>query len=89
MKPKNKLPKIKKDIKDFLLSEEGKMAKKDIAKIGISLAFLSMVFNPTQAAGHGSGLADDSSSGGHHYSHASHGSHGSHGSHCDGNSSWC
>jgi hypothetical protein len=48
-----KLPLIRKDIKDFLLSEEGKISKKNIAKIGVSLAILGMMLQPQDAqAGH-------------------------------------
>ena len=45
-KKREKLPQIKKEIKDFLLSEEGKISKKDIAKLGISLAILGMMLRP-------------------------------------------
>jgi hypothetical protein len=89
MKSKAKLPSIKKEIKDFLLSEEGKITKKDIVKIGMSLAVLSMLFTPeTAAAGHHSGLCNhqnyfhqEGQRGGHHSlsPHCSHSSHGSHG----------
>ncbi|MDP1852669.1 MAG: His-Xaa-Ser repeat protein HxsA4 [Candidatus Omnitrophota bacterium] len=95
MKEKNesRLPRIKKQIKDFLLREEGKISKKDIAKIGISLAVLSAMFKPdsAQAASHAShnnhaNALVTAGRGGHnsgtpHGSHGSHGSHSSHGSH--------
>ena len=65
------IPQIKKDIKVFLTSEEGRINKKSIAKtamgilaLGIGLVSL-MKPDPASAA----------------CSHASHGSHGSHGSH--------
>lgn len=48
-KVNKKLPSIKKDIKDFLLSEEGKITKKNIAKLGISLAILGMMLQPQSA----------------------------------------
>lgn len=82
MKRKNSklgLPKIKKDIKDFLLSEEGKMTRKDIAKLGISLAALSL-FLPAEGFAQHTNTFFATGQGGHtsHSSHASHGSHGSH-----------
>lgn len=52
---KYRLPQIKKDIKDFILNEEGKICQKDIAKMGISLAVLGMMLQPQDAqAGHAS-----------------------------------
>lgn len=39
---KNKLPKIKKDIKSFLMSEEGKIYKKDIAKVSMKILALGL-----------------------------------------------
>ena len=95
MKEKNesRLPPIKKQIKDFLLREEGKISKKNIAQIGISLAVLSAMFKPdsAQAASHSAHNNHNNAlvtagRGGHnsgtpHGSHGSHGSHSSHGSH--------
>jgi len=40
------LPQIKKEIKDFLMDEEGKISKKDIAKLGVSLAVLGFMLQP-------------------------------------------
>lgn len=79
-----RFPKFKKEIKDFLLSEEGKITKKDIAKVGMSLAILSLMFPPSQAAAHISQISNLNERGQHssHSSHASHASHGSHGNHC-------
>ncbi len=37
---KKQLPKIKKDLKNFLSNEEGRIAKKNIKKIGLGLAVL-------------------------------------------------
>jgi len=51
-KNKKQVPAIKKDIKDFLLSEEGKISKKDIARIGTTLAMLCMLFPDTASAQH-------------------------------------
>ena len=70
----SKLPQIKKDIKVFLSSEEGRINKKSVAKI--AMTFLAL----------GVGLAgamkpDPASAACSHASHSSHGSHGSHSSH--------
>lgn len=92
-KKSKKLPELKKNIKDFLLSEEGGIHKKDIFKAGLFLVAASIVIVPTQAlaATHtndfiftGTGGHTSHSSHASHASHASHGSHGSHGSHCSG-----
>ena len=42
MKKKNKLPLLRKDIKDFLSREEGNMVKKDIVKLGMGLLVLGI-----------------------------------------------
>lgn len=42
MKKKNKLPRLRKDIKDFLSREEGNMVKKDIVKLGMGLLVLGI-----------------------------------------------
>ena len=39
---KNRLPKIKKDIKSFLTSEDGKISKKDIAKIAMGILIIGL-----------------------------------------------
>lgn len=70
-----RIPALKKEIKDFLLSEEGKITKKDIAKIGLSLAILGLML-PSEAAAHNNFFFDSDRGG--HYSHSSHNSHGSH-----------
>ena len=74
------LPKIKKDLKDFLTSEEGKIVEKNAVKLAISLiavaGVLSGVMKPEDVQGACT-----------HTSHGSHGSHGSRGSHCSGG--WC
>ena len=66
-KNKNKLPQIKKDIKQFLTSEDGKMNKKDITKIAMSVLSLGIGL---------SGIAkpDDANAGCAHGNHASHSS---------------
>ena len=79
-KRKSSLPVFKKNIKNFLLSEEGKITKKDIAKIGMSLAVLGLMF-PSQATAVAHTNEFFSIGRGGHNSHSSHGSHGSHGSH--------
>jgi hypothetical protein len=82
-KKSERLPTFKKNIKDFLLSEEGKITKKDIVKIGMGLAVLGMMFPATPAqAQHINFFFSDGRGG-----HTSHSSHASHGSHC--NSRWC
>ena len=40
-----KIPKIKKDITDFLKKEEGKMSKESVVELGINVAVLSPFFN--------------------------------------------
>lgn len=71
------LPKIKKDLKVFLMSEEGKIVEKNAAKLGISLLViagaLSGIMKPEDVQGA--------------CVHTSHGSHGSHGNHSSGG--WC
>ena len=87
------LPAIKKDIKHFLLSEEGKVSRKNIIKIGMCLVAVGSFLVPAAAASwrpaagkHSSSFFNDPGRGG-HSSHASHGSHGSHGNH--GSGGWC
>lgn len=86
-KRKTKFPQIKKDIKDFLLSEEGKVSKKNIAKIGMSLTVLGLLLQPESAqAQHTSNLfaGNPGANSGHSSTHANHSNHGNHG---DGG--WC
>ena len=45
-KIKNIFPKLKKDIADFCLKEEGNIEKKKLAKLGIALAILSIALDP-------------------------------------------
>ena len=49
-KKKNKkissLPQVKKELKDFIADEQGKMTRKDVAKLGVSLAVLGMMMQP-------------------------------------------
>lgn len=70
---KIKLPQIKKDIKAFLTSEEGKINKKDAAKIALGILSLGIVLA-------GAIKADSVSAA---CSHASHGNHSSHSSHAN------
>lgn len=73
-KMKKKRPSLKKDISDFLLSEEGKISKKNIAKIGISLAGLGLVLQSHDALGATHSSTFDAS--GHNsYKHSSHSDH--------------
>ena len=73
-----KIPQIKKNLKTFLLSEEGKMTKKDIAKMAVVIIAV---------AGAVGGAVRHSDAALSSCGHASHGSHGSHGSHSRGG--WC
>jgi len=43
------LPKVKKELKDFMADDEGKMTRKDVAKLGVSLAVLGMMMQPGSA----------------------------------------
>lgn len=86
----NRLPNIKKDIKGFLLSEEGKIDKKNLAKIGLSLMILKMMLGPGAAyADHRSNYKAHTSawSGTGHNSNAPHSSHDRHSPHDSGG--WC
>ena len=84
----NGYPVIKKQLKDFLMDEEGKITKKDIAKLGVSLAVLGMMMQPSLAnaqytntiTGHNSSIdpTGHSSSATHTNSHANHSNHGNH-----------
>jgi len=79
-----KIPKIKKNLRTFLNSEEGKISKKSVAKIGAALAVIWIALDATIThAGHSNYFHNSGAQGRHasHASHASHGSHGSHGSH--------
>ncbi|MEK6727159.1 MAG: hypothetical protein AABY28_00600 [Candidatus Omnitrophota bacterium] len=94
-----KVPLIKRDIKDFLFSEEGVISKKNIAKIGISLAVLGVMLEPQNAqaqhASHSShsnaffsaDKGGHSSSTVHSNAHSNHSNHANHGNH--GSGGWC
>jgi len=88
-----KLPNIKKDIKGFLLDEEGKIDKKNLAKLGLSMVALKMMLQPgTAFAGHTShqSVYDAHSSGplaAGHSSNAPHTSYTRHANHSSGG--WC
>lgn len=90
MKKKQKLqkliPKLKKDITDFCLKEEGHIEKKMLAKLGIALAVMAVSLEQTAFAGHVSTALHENQffttgRGGHSSGMTGHGSHGSHGSH--------
>ncbi|MGE5279677.1 MAG: hypothetical protein ACM3L6_02895 [Deltaproteobacteria bacterium] len=71
-------PQLKKEIGDFLSSEEGKISKKSIAKIGISLAALGLLLQSESAHAQHTSNFFEIPGGGHHSStHANHGNHGS------------
>ena len=86
---KSKLPEIKKDIRVFLSSEEGKINKKSVADLGMMMIVLGMgvagVMKSDQAqancthASHANHSSHSSHSS--HSNHANHGSHSSHSSH--------
>ena len=46
----SKLPKLKKNIKEFLNSEEGKISKKSVMKAGVTLALLGAMLDPYAAS---------------------------------------
>lgn len=41
-KPEKKIPQIKKDIKGFLMKEDGNIVKKDVVKMGLGLLVLGI-----------------------------------------------
>jgi len=92
------LPKLKKKVTSFLLSEEGKMPKHSLLSLGsfLSAAIISGVIATKQAAASIHSNAVDATSDStslfgahsHHTSHSSHGSHGSHSSHASAVDPW-
>jgi len=70
-------PKIKKNLKNFLLEEEGRMVEKNALKLGIVLVAVSGLVS-------GIMKPHDVQATSAHSSHGSHGSHGSHASHGNG-----
>ena len=84
------LPQIKKEIKDFLMDEEGRISKKDIAKLGVSLAVLGFMLQPEIAlAAHNNtygahissfAAAGHISTSNHTNTHTNHSNHGNHSS---------
>ena len=84
------LPQIKKEIKDFLMDEEGRLTKEDIAKLGVSLAVLGFMLSPEIAQAQHSntygshisifGSAGHMSTSTHSNTHTNHSNHSSHGS---------
>ncbi len=73
-KTSKKLPLIRKNLKTFLLSEEGKMTKKDIVKMTAAVVAVASILGVAAKP-------NDSLAVGYHVSHGSHGSHSSGG--------WC
>ena len=59
---KKKLPKIKKEIKNFLRSEEGKMSKEEIAELGTAIAALGFFVSGNSSIGHSSYFESESES---------------------------
>ncbi len=93
-KKTRKLPQLKKDIKDFLTNEEGKISKKNVAKIGVSLAVLAMALDHKSAqaqhsnhSNHNNGMNDTASGGWHNSGGVHTNSHANHGNHSSGG--WC
>jgi len=101
---KNKIPQIKKEIKVFLMEEEGSISKKSIINTGLALvlltAFMGSQMRDASAFFHGSSGNHTNyqwahgSSGVHTSSnpgeHCQHQSHGSHGSHdAHASGGWC
>jgi len=92
------LPKLKKKVTSFLLSEEGKMPKHSLLSLGsfLSAAVISGVIATKQTAAsiHSNAVDVTSETVGyvgahsHHTSHSSHGSHGSHSSHASATPPW-
>lgn len=84
MMEKSHLPKIKKDLKCFLSNEEGRITKKNVKKIALTLIALGVAT---------AGLIKADKSLAQTCSHTSHASHASHASHSNwvGHSSggWC
>jgi len=87
------LPKIKKKVTGFLLSEEGKIPKQSLVALGsfLSAAVIGGVIATKEAAADHSNSFDVGYSGNtasathvHHANHSSHGSHASHASHASG-----
>lgn len=97
-KSKMKMPSFKKTIMDFLLNEEGKIVKKNLSKIGLSLLFLSLALESqnsqsmadthAESMGH-SNYLNFAGRGGHTSGPYTHSNivHGNHGNHSEG--SWC
>ena len=84
------IPKVKKKLSSFLLSEEGKISKQSLLSLGafMSAAVIGGILATKEAAATHTNSLDVAYSDGtatgthaHHSSHSSHGSHGSHGSH--------
>jgi hypothetical protein len=74
---KNKFPVIKKELKTFLSSEEGRIVEKDAVKLGITLVAIAGIVGGVMKA------HDVNAS----CTHGSHGSHSNHASHSVGG--WC
>ncbi len=79
---KRKFPKIKKDLKVFLSSEEAKITKKKALRLGAGvIVTLGALNTALQKQASAQNYIDNAPATGRHVSHASHASHGSHGSH--------
>lgn len=61
----DKIPKIKKNINDFLTEEEGNISKKKAAELAVGAAVLGFVFQSSIVDAHNSYLKNDGDSGQH------------------------
>ncbi len=93
-KKKKNMPQLKEEIKDFLFNEEGKITKKNIGKIGISLVILGMMLESNASAhnSHSSVAPHTNSfnyggSGGHTSAPVHSNTHANHSNHSSGG--WC
>ncbi|MDD3032345.1 MAG: hypothetical protein PHO58_04355 [Bacilli bacterium] len=68
----NKLPKIKKDLNDFLTQEEGSIDKKNAANLAITAVVLGAAFYGASADAHNSYLLNDVDAGKHSSSDGTH-----------------
>ena len=48
-KAQSQFPMIKKEIKDFMQDNTGNMSRKDVAKLGVSIAVFGMMLQPSEA----------------------------------------
>ncbi len=78
------LPKKKKTLKAFLSEEDGKIAKKNIAKFGLTVISGAMILTSGMKPHDVSADCTHSS----HASHSNHSNHGNHANHCNAVIEW-